>query len=133
LRVLGLWEWACGLPDGLQSRIGIGGTGLSAGEAQLVAFARVFLRDPGLVILDEATSRLDPATERLVERAVGNLLEGRTAILIAHRLTTVRKADRILIIENGSIVEEGERERLASEPTSRFSRLLRTGEQEVLA
>ena len=91
---LGLGEWLSALPAGLDTPLGAGGRGLSAGEAQLLAFARVFLRDPGLVVLDEASSRLDPATERLLERAVTRLLDGRTAIVIAHRLATVERADR---------------------------------------
>ena len=109
--------------------------GLSAGEAQLLAFARVFLKDPGLVILDEASSRLDPHTERLLERAVDRLLAGRTAIVIAHRLATVRRADRVLILEDGRAVEEGDRAALAADPTSRFAQLLRVGRetQELLA
>src|SRR5262249_39099506 len=74
LKELGLLEWLRALPNGLDTKLGAGGLGLSAGEAQLLAFARVFLRDPGLVILDEASSRLDPATERLLERAIDRLL-----------------------------------------------------------
>src|SRR5437867_11308506 len=85
LRDVGLSDWLDRLPRGLDTIVASGGTGLSAGEAQLLAFARVFLRDPGLVILDEATSRLDAATERLVEDAVTRLFDGRTAIVIAHR------------------------------------------------
>ena len=108
-----------------------GGGGLSAGEAQLLAFTRAFLRDPGLVVLDEASSRLDPATERLIERAVEALLRGRTAIIIAHRLATVQRADGIMILEGGHVVEHGPRA-LAADPASRFSALLRAGEQ-VLA
>lgn len=106
--------------------------GLSAGEAQLLAFARVFLRDPGLVILDEASSRLDPATERHIERAIDALLADRTGIVIAHRLATVQRCDRILILEEGRIVEEGPRAALAQDPKSRFSELLRTGLEQVL-
>jgi ABC-type multidrug transport system fused ATPase/permease subunit len=105
---------------------------LSAGEAQLLAFTRVFLRDPGLVILDEASSRLDPATERLLERAVDRLLQNRTGIIIAHRLQTVLRADEILILEHGQMVEYGSRERLMSDPNSRFSQLLRSGLEEVI-
>jgi ATP-binding cassette subfamily B protein len=93
----------------------------------------VFLRDPGLVILDEASSRLDPATEALIERAVGRLLAGRTGVIIAHRLATVERADDILILEAGRVAEWGERTALAADPDSRFSRLLRTGMEEVLA
>jgi ATP-binding cassette subfamily B protein len=130
---LGLGEWVRGLPQGLDTRIQTGGKGLSAGEAQLLAFTRVFLREPGLVILDEASSRLDPATEKLIERVVGRLLVDRTAVIIAHRLGTVNRADRILIMEGGEVVELGERTALARDGGSRFSRLLRTGLEEVLA
>jgi ABC-type multidrug transport system fused ATPase/permease subunit len=130
---LGLWGWVQSLPDGLDARLGAGGLGLSAGEAQLLAFARVFLRDPGLVILDEASSRLDPATERLLERAIGRLLQGRTAIIIAHRLDTVRRSDMILILDRGEVAEYGPRQRLAGDSGSRFYHLLQTGLEEVLA
>jgi ABC-type multidrug transport system fused ATPase/permease subunit len=99
----------------------------------LLAFTRVFLRDPGLVILDEASSRMDPATERLIERAVDRLLQNRTAIVIAHRLGTVGRADDILILEQGRAAEYGRRVALASDPESRFSGLLQTGMEEVLA
>lgn len=130
---LGLGDWAAGLPAGLDTVLETGSAGLSAGQAQLLAFARVFLRDPGLVILDEASSRLDPATEALVERAVDRLLAGRTGVIIAHRLATVERADDILILEAGRVVEWGERAALAADPDSRFARLLRTGMEEVLA
>ncbi len=132
LEELGLAEWCGGLPEGLDTELEAGG-GLSAGEAQLLAFARLFLADPGLVILDEASARLDPATERLIERAFEKVLQGRTAIIIAHRLPTVERADEIMILEHGRIVEHGERETLAATPGSRFSRLLQTGLHEVLA
>jgi ATP-binding cassette subfamily B protein len=130
---LELTDWVRALPEGLDTRLEGGGRDLSAGEAQLLAFARVFLRDPGLVILDEASSRLDPATERRVERAVDKLLQDRTAIVIAHRLGTVHRADDIMILETGRVVEQGERERLAGDPSSRFYSLLQTGLEEVLA
>jgi ATP-binding cassette subfamily B protein len=130
---LGLGDWAAGLPSGLDTVLETGSAGLSAGQAQLLAFARVFLRDPGLVILDEASSRLDPATEALIERAVDRLLAGRTGVIIAHRLATVERADDILILEAGQVVEWGKRAALAADPGSRFSRLLRTGMEEVLA
>jgi ABC-type multidrug transport system fused ATPase/permease subunit len=128
---LGLADWAQALPQGLDTPIGP--HALSAGEAQLLAFARVFFKDPGLVILDEASSRLDPATEQLLERSVSALLRGRTAIVIAHRLGTVQRADEILILEGGKVAEAGPRTALAAEPTSRFASLLRTGLEEVLA
>jgi ATP-binding cassette subfamily B protein len=121
------------LPEGLGTRLGAGGLGLSAGEAQLLAFARVFLRDPGLVILDEASSRLDPATERLLEQALDRLLRGRSAIVIAHRLGTVQRADEIMILEQGRVAERGPRAALATDSGSRFAHLLRTGMEEVLA
>jgi ABC-type multidrug transport system fused ATPase/permease subunit len=122
-----------GLPGGPDAVLGSGGQGLSAGEAQLAATARILLRDPGLVILDEASSRVDPATEALMERAFDRLLAGRTAVVIAHRLGTVRRADDILILEAGRVVEHGARTALAADPGSRFAGLLRTGLEEALA
>ena len=130
---LGLGDWAAALAAGLDTVLETGSAGLSAGQAQLLAFARVFLRDPGLVILDEASSRLDPATEALIERAVDRLLTGRTGVIIAHRLATVERANDILILEAGRVVEWGERSTLTADPGSRFSSLLRTGMEEVLA
>lgn len=132
LRELGLWEWIQSLAAGLDTELAAGGQSLSAGEAQLLAFARVFLKNPQLVILDEASSRLDPATENLLERAVDRLLERRTGIIIAHRLKTVLRADDIIILDDGHIVEYGPREVLLKNPTSRFSTLLQTGLEEVL-
>jgi ATP-binding cassette, subfamily B, bacterial len=127
LEGLGLGDWFHGLPHGLNTELGTGGQGLSAGESQLLAFTRVFLRDPRLVVLDEASSRLDPATERRLERAIDRLLAGRTAIIIAHRLATVQRADDILIMENGRVVEYGPRLTLSHDSNSRFARLLRVG------
>ena len=129
---LGLGAWFASLPEGLDTQLASGGTGLSAGEAQLLAFTRVFLKDPGLVILDEASSRLDPATEQLIERAVDTLLHGRTSIIVAHRLATVHRADHILILEDGRVREYGAYATLMQDPGSDFSRLLRTGLEEVL-
>jgi ABC-type multidrug transport system fused ATPase/permease subunit len=105
---------------------------LSAGEAQLLALTRIFLKNPGLIVLDEASSRLDPATEVLINGALERLVSGRTAIIIAHRLDTVRRADEIMILKQGSIVEYGSREALANDPNSRFHNLLMTGIEEVL-
>ncbi|MBA2370471.1 MAG: ABC transporter ATP-binding protein [Chloroflexi bacterium] len=130
---LGLQAWFRALPDGLDTRLGLGGRGVSAGEAQLVALARVFLKDPGLVVLDEASSRLDLATERLLERAMTRLLHGRTGVVIAHRLTTVERADLIAILDEGRVAELGRRDELASDPASRFAGLLRAGMAEALA
>ncbi|WP_274651419.1 ABC transporter ATP-binding protein [Paenibacillus humicola] len=133
LEELGLGEWLASQPDGLDTELASGGGSLSAGEAQLLAFARVFLADPGLVIMDEASSRLDPLTEQRIEQAVGKLLAGRSCIMIAHRLATVQRADSIVILEDGRIIESGKRERLARDPHSVFSRMLATGLEEVLA
>jgi ABC-type multidrug transport system fused ATPase/permease subunit len=133
LEDLGIGDWVRSLPEQLETMLESGSGGLSAGQAQLLAFARIFLRDPGLVILDEASSRLDPATEALIERAVDRLLEGRTGVIIAHRLATVDRADDILILEDGRVVEHGRRAALAADESSRFSGLLRTGMEELLA
>jgi len=126
---VGLASWARALPDGLDTILAPGGGGLSAGEAQLLAFGRAFLRDPSLVILDEASSRLDPTTEALIEQATGRLLRGRTAIVIAHRLATLAHVDTVLILEDGQIRELGPRARLAADPCSHFGALLRIGEE----
>lgn len=133
LTELGLGSWLAALPDGLATQIGNAGRGLSAGEAQLLALTRLFLDNPGLIILDEASSRIDPLTEGLLERALDRALAGRTAVIIAHRLATVQRADRILILENGRVLELGKRSELLADPDSHFNRLLRTDAQEVLA
>lgn len=133
LHELGLGAWYEAMPDGLETELASGGSSLSAGEAQLLAFARVFLTNPGLVIMDEASSRLDPLTEQRMEKAVSKLLKERTCIMIAHRLATVQRADKILILDGGRVLESGKRELLAADPNSRFSQLLATGLEEVLA
>ncbi len=124
------WLWRQGA--GLDTKMN-GTQGLSAGEAQLLALARVFLRDPALVILDEASSRLDPATERKMQKAVAALLKGRSAVIIAHRLDTVRRVDRIAILEDGRVLEQGSRAELEADPDSSYRALLRTGMEEALA
>lgn len=131
LESMGLGDWLRELPHGLDTLVGPGGVGLSAGQGQVLACARVFLRDPDLVILDEASSRLDPATERLVHTALGRLLEGRTGIIVAHRLATIAFADDILVLEDGQVREHGPRSALAADPSSRFAELLRVAAQEV--
>jgi ATP-binding cassette, subfamily B, bacterial len=130
---LQLGEWYRGLHQGLETSLAAGGQGLSAGQAQLLAFLRVFLKDPGLVILDEASSRLDPATETQIEAAIDRLFTGRTGIIIAHRLRSVQRVDDLLILENGRVVEYGRRLDLMADPESRFSHLLQTGLEEVFA
>jgi ABC-type multidrug transport system fused ATPase/permease subunit len=133
LEQLELGDWYRSLPEGLDTELDTGSRSLSAGEAQLLAFTRVFLRNPGLVILDEASSRLDPATEQRLERAIDKLLQNRTAIIIAHRLGTVFRAEEIMILDDGKISEYGNRQQLAADPDSRFYQLLQTGLEEVLA
>jgi ABC-type multidrug transport system fused ATPase/permease subunit len=126
LNEVGLSPWLHALEQGLDTPLA-GNNALSAGEAQLLAFARVLLKNPRIVILDEATSRLDPVTEALVEAAVARLLAGRTAILIAHRLHTLNRADKILLLEQGRMVEVGAYAALAQNPASHFATLLRRG------
>ncbi|WP_282941325.1 ABC transporter ATP-binding protein [Paenibacillus sp. RC67] len=133
LEELGLKEWLDSLPSGLDSQLESGGGGLSAGEAQLLSFARVFLTNPGLIILDEASSRLDPATEQKIEQAISRLLENRTCIIIAHRLATIQRADQILILDQGRVMEFGERTRLAADHRSRYNQMLQVGMEEMLA
>ena len=123
---LGMGAWLRALPDGLDTPLSADG-GFSAGEEQLLALARVFLQNPHLVILDEASSRLDPATEAQLEQAIDRLLAGRTAIVIAHRLNTLRRVDQVLVLEEGSLVEYGPRERLAADPGSTYNHLLKLG------
>jgi len=132
LEILELSEWLRSLPQGLNTELGADSGGLSAGQAQLLALARVFLKEPGLVILDEASSRLDPTTENLIAGTMDQLLAGRTGIIIAHRLKTLQKVDQILILEDGRVIEYGARETLANTPSSRFAQLLKTGLTEVL-
>jgi ABC-type multidrug transport system fused ATPase/permease subunit len=131
LERLGLGGWLRSLDAGLDTMLAAGGGGVSAGEAQLLAFTRVFLRDPDLIILDEASSRLDPATEARLERAIDTLLAGRTAIVIAHRLATIARADEVLVMAGGEIVEHGDRAALAADPRSQFAGMLRTGQDLV--
>ncbi len=131
LDTLGLVSWLRELPRGLDSPLLAGGAGLSAGQAQVLACARILLRDPDLVILDEPSSRLDPATDRLVHTALGRLLAGRTGIIVAHRLATLAYADDILVLEDGQVREYGPRLALAADPTSRFAELLRVETSEV--
>jgi ATP-binding cassette, subfamily B, bacterial len=107
-------EFACRLPDGLDTHIGERGANLSGGQRQRVAIARAILRDASIVILDEPTSALDAGSEELLVAALANLPQGRTRIVIAHRLSTVRDADRIFVLEHGRIVEAGTHSQLAA-------------------
>jgi len=128
---LGLREWYESMPQGLDTPLESGGGNLSAGEAQLLAFTRIFLSNPGLIILDEPSSRMDPVTERMVRRAIQRLLNDRTAIVIAHRLTTLEMVDDILLLEDGRKVEYGPRDALAGNLDSRYRQLLDLGLGEV--
>ncbi len=123
---VGLGAWRRSLPHGLDTELQ-GDGDLSAGQAQLLAFARVLLADPGLVVLDEASSRLDPHTESLLARATLRLVEGRTAVVIAHRLATLDNADEIVVLDRGRIVEHGDRDVLAGDPASRYAQLRHAG------
>jgi len=131
LDTLGLTGWLRELPQGLDTLLGPGGAGLSAGQAQVLACARIFLRDPDVVILDEASSRLDPATERLAHAALGRLLDGRTGVIVAHRLSTMAYADDILVLEDGQVREHGPRLALTADPTSRFAGLMRVAAEDI--
>lgn len=121
LRAVGLGALADG---GIDRLLGAGGAGLSAGEAQLLAMARVWLRDPDVVVLDEATARVDPVTEARLQTAIRALMRGRTTLVVAHRLSTLNDVDDIAVFERGRVVEHGPRDALAEDSGSRFHRLL---------
>jgi len=129
---VGLAPWLATLPDGLDTHLAGSGS-LSAGEGQLLAFARAFLADPDVVVLDEASSRLDPVTEARIGAATHALLAGRSALIIAHRLATLDEVDEIVVIDDGEIVERGPRAVLAADPSTRYSRLLRISTGGLLA
>ncbi|KAA8746035.1 ABC transporter ATP-binding protein [Paenibacillus sp. UASWS1643] len=130
---LGLSQWINSRPEGLDTYLAAGGASLSAGEAQLFALTRVFLTEPSLVILDEPSSRLDAATEGMLQSAIDQLMKQSTGVIIAHRLATLEKVDRIMVLGDGKVLEFGAREELASNPASHYARLLITGREEELA
>ncbi|WME22379.2 ABC transporter ATP-binding protein [Brachybacterium sp. GU-2] len=107
LEELGLGSWAAELPEGLETPVGQRGESLSAGERQLVALARAYLADPDIIVLDEATSAVDPAADVRLQQAIDGLARGRTTITIAHRLSTAERADRIMVLDHGDLVEHG--------------------------
>ncbi|WP_231263247.1 ATP-binding cassette domain-containing protein [Nocardioides alpinus] len=128
---LGLTDWVAALPEGLDTVLGPGGTSLSAGEEQLVAFARLLVRDVSVVVLDEATARMDPVTEARVVRAADRLISGRTGILVAHRLSTTERAEQVAVLESGRVVQQGPRHRVAAEDGP-FRRLLEAAAHEAV-
>ena len=131
LRHVGLGNWFAAQEGGLDAVLE-GSQSLSAGEAQLLAFARAFLADPSVVILDEASSRLDPITEASITQAMHELLAGRTAIVVAHRLATLDEVDAIAVVDDGRIAEHGDRAALAADPESRYGRLLRIADRAAI-
>jgi putative ABC transport system ATP-binding protein len=113
---LGLLDWVESLPHGLASRVGERGESLSVGERQLVAVARAYIADPDLLVLDEATSAVDPSTEVRLSRALDSLTRGRTTLTIAHRLSTAEAADEVLVVDKGVVVQRGPHSRLVEQP-----------------
>jgi subfamily B ATP-binding cassette protein MsbA len=111
------------LPRRYDTVIGERGSRLSGGQKQRIAIARAILKDPPILILDEATSALDAESERLVQGALANLMRGRTTLVIAHRLTTVRDADRIVVLDGGAVRQEGRHEELLRQPAGLYARL----------
>jgi len=114
-RLVGGGDWIDALPDGLRTEVGERGAGLSMGQRQLVALARVLLQNPSIFILDEATASIDPLTETLIQEGLEVVLRGRTSIVIAHRLSTIRNADRIIVLHEGRILEEGHHQSLLAQ------------------
>ncbi|NBU65395.1 MAG: ATP-binding cassette domain-containing protein, partial [Chloroflexia bacterium] len=128
----GLADWYATLPAQLDTLLGDGERDLSPGEQQLLAIARVLLRQPGLVILDEASAHIDPVSEQRLGQALTVLAHQRTVITIAHRLSTVRAADMVVVLADGQIIEVGNPAILAQQPDSHYAQLLATNLQEVL-
>jgi ATP-binding cassette subfamily B protein len=130
-RAVGADRFIDALPDGYETDVAKRGGRLSAGQRQLVAFARAFLADPAVLILDEATSSLDIPSERMVQRALQTVLADRTALVIAHRLSTVRIADRVLVLEHGRVVEDGPPEELIARAEGHYAALHRAWMQSL--
>ncbi|GAA2517047.1 ABC transporter ATP-binding protein [Pilimelia columellifera] len=120
---LGLADWVAGLPEGADTRVGERGEALSVGERQLVALARAYVADPDLLVLDEATSAVDPATEVRLSRTLDAVTRGRTTVVIAHRLSTAQTADEVIVFDAGRVVQRGPHESLLADPGSIYGRL----------
>ena len=126
-RIVGVHDFVEDLPDGYETEVQEGGSALSTGQRQLISFARALLADPRILILDEATSSVDAESERRIERAMEILFSGRTSVIVAHRLSTVRYADEILVVDDGRIVERGTHDELV-ERGGRYAELYREWE-----
>ncbi|MDG4771874.1 MULTISPECIES: ABC transporter ATP-binding protein [Micromonosporaceae] len=120
---LGLADWVTGLPDGVHTPVGERGEALSVGERQLVALVRAYVADPDLLVLDEATSAVDPATEVRLQRTLEAVTRGRTTVAIAHRLSTAQAADEVIVVDRGRVVQRGPHEELLADPESVYGRL----------
>ena len=120
---LGIHEFIESLPGGYDYDVRERGIMLSSGQRQLIAFLRAYLTDPSILVLDEATSSVDSYTEESIQRAIEKITTGKTSIIIAHRLTTIRNADRIIVLENGEIVEQGPHEKLIKVPGGHYANL----------
>ncbi|HLK96939.1 MAG TPA: ATP-binding cassette domain-containing protein, partial [Hymenobacter sp.] len=119
------WQFIESFPEGLDTLVGERGIKLSGGQRQRIAIARAILKNPAILILDEATSSLDSESEKLVQQAMDELMQNRTSIIIAHRLSTIRKVDKILVIDGGRIVEQGTHEELAHNDNGLYANLLK--------
>ncbi len=117
-RAVGADDFVRNFPEGYETQVQERGGRLSVGERQLISFARALISDPKILILDEATSSVDLATEARIEQALGELVSGRTSVVIAHRLSTIRRADRILVVGDGGVIEQGSHDELLAKPSA---------------